>query len=304
MLGSASTLNSSGRLVVDGQSFMKLLDDRYQLMQATYPPDQLRELRLYAAQLAAFDGRIDATALRDGSQVTGLLREAVAANQAAEVFATKNPLGALVSGSPMKVDAALRQVTRPGNEATTEAAAHTLGEQSTAWKAVQRYALQKLFASSVVSRKSLDKTVAGESIDQALRGFTPTQQELLFPNGMADDLRALAKEARFLFPAPTETMHPHLAAGNIQQKMSPFTPQGWYAAAKYVSKQMAGWFADHPKLLRYLAEEVKDNPVRARSTMQVLRRYMFTQGLLSGAPKGPAPPMPEPEERGYGGTDL
>jgi hypothetical protein len=308
MLEAASTTNSAGRAVLDGQSLNNLLGDRHRLLEAIYPMfpggrDLLNGLRLHAAQLSALDGRIDVTALRDPTQITALLRQSAASLQAADHFVRQNPLGALVNGTPAQIDRALHLYTRPGMEAVTENIARTVGPTSETWRAVQKFALQKLFAGSVVERKALDKTVAGESIDAALRRYTPRQQELLFPGGLADDLRLLAKEAKFLFPGSAKgDIGTSFASKSILHK-SYLNP---LALSRRIQMHIGGYIADHPAVLRYLTDEVRANPVRGRRVMSVIGQWILTR-QLQGPGRGKAPPPPEPAPpapTSYGGTDA
>jgi hypothetical protein len=137
----------------------------------------------------------------------------------------------------------------------------------------------------------LQRTVSGSGIDKTLRGLTPHQQELLFPGGLADDLRTLAKEANFLFPKPPTDAGASLAARSIQQNM-PFG-QGGYALYKYIRARFAGWLYDNPKMLRYLTDELKDNPIRGRAIMRTLVAREAARGFAS-PPKGqPSPVQPQ-----------
>lgn len=282
MIDAATIVNKDGRLVLDGKAFFTLLNDRNKLLSAVYPPDLLGALRQHGAQLAAFQGSVDVNALQDATQLTGLLKQAVHVRQAADLFAQRSPLGALASADPAKVDAALDMITRPGREAVTESVADMLGHNSQAWKSVQRYALQKLISSSVIQRKSLDKTVSGESIDNVLRRLTPRQQELLFPDGLADDLRILAKEARFLFPgAPGGDVGTSFAAASIKGGL-PLSP---IALVRYGHMLISGFIADHPRLLRVLTDVARADPIRARSYMGVLSQLILTRGFAR-APRG------------------
>jgi hypothetical protein len=168
---------------------------------------------------------------------------------------------------------------------------------------VQKFALQKLFAGSVVERKALDKTVAGESIDAALRRYTPRQQELLFPGGLADDLRLLAKEAKFLFPGSAKgDIGTSFASKSILHK-SYLNP---LALSRRIQMHIGGYIADHPAVLRYLTDEVRANPVRGRKVMSVIGQWILTR-QLQGPGRGKAPPPPQPAPpapTSYGGTDA
>jgi hypothetical protein len=313
MLETAQTWSKERGFVLDGRSLLTQLENRDRLLKATYPPGLVRQLRLYATELAAFDGQIDVNAIAHGvqqpTQTLRLIEEAVGANRANEEFVKRNVIGAFVNGTPARVDAGLRMVLRPGNEPVTEDVANTFGRNSEAWKTIQRLALQRVLSGSTKELPSLQKVIEGEAIDRALSRYTPRQQELLFPGGLADDLRTLSKEAKYLFPRSTGDTHSSLAAGAI--KMALPRPDGWY---RLIRIKISGWISDHPRVLRYLTDEVKNDPARARATMKVLGAWIITRanrGEPQGQPPTPTPgtelgPRPKVEDRapatpGYGG---
>jgi hypothetical protein len=295
LIAAASSRDAQGALRMDGQSLMKALDARKPVMDAVYPPQMNAMLRKYATDLAAFDGKIDVTNIKTPTAVMNLLERAVGAARAADEFVRTNPLGALAGGTPMQVDRALARLTMPGNEAMTAQAAQTLGADSPAWKAVRKYALQRLFAGSAVETQSLSKTISGPQIDKALSRYTKKQQDLLFPNGLADDLKVLAQESKFLFPgmSPDKEFGTSLAAANIKQGL-------WlhpWAVYKYIRASIGGWIADHPRVLHYLTDEIRRDRNYGRSLTSVMMQWITERALNgpgAGQPTMPVPPMAPP----------
>lgn len=293
MISAASYRGANGQLRMDGQSLLKVLDDRKAVIDATYPKQMVDSLRSYAKDLAAFDGKIDVTGIKTPTAITNLLERSVGAMRAADEFSRTNPLGALASGTPMQVDRALAHITRPGNEAITNTVAKTLGVDSAEWKAVRRYAVQRLFAGAIEEKQSLAKTISGAQIDSILNRYTAKQQELLFPHGMADDLRLLAREAKFLFPYQANEFGTSLAAANIKSGL-------WLnpiAVWKYVRINVMGYIADHPKLLRFLTSEIRQNPVQARRFMSVMGQWLTERSLLGGPGSGRSPQQEQSPQR-------
>jgi hypothetical protein len=284
VIDQATRYTDRGEALMDGASLRKILDSRKNLMDATYPPNSLAVLRKHAAELAAFDGQVDVSALRNPTDITNLLQRGVGAMRAADEFVKMNPLGALVNGTPVQVDRALARLTMPGNESTTLQAARTLGIDSDAWKKVRSYALQRTFAQAVEEKQSLAKTISGTAIDSTLNRYTKQQQDLLFPGGLADDMRLLAKEAKFLFPENQKDLGTSLAAASIKSGL-------WLnpiAVTKYITKSISGYIADHPRVLRYLAGEIRRDPKYARSAMGVLGQWL-TDRAINGGPGHGAP---------------
>lgn len=303
LIANASVRRPDGTMTMDGATLRDLLDSRKMLMNATYPQaaegaSLLKGLRTYGDALAAYNGKIDVTQIRNPSDITNLLQRGVAASRAADEFARHNPLGALASGDAKVIDRAAEYLATPGNEAITAQVAKTLGANSDQWKSVQRYALQKMFAESVIEKPSLGRTLSGSSIENRLKKFTEKQQELLFPNGLATDMQLLSKEIRFLFPENPQDMGQSLAAASIKSGL----PFNLWSDYKYARAIMSGWIADHPKMIRLLANEVKLDKPHARSTMSVLSQWVINgvrNGPGSGSPntaiKGRIPNLP-PEE--------
>jgi hypothetical protein len=300
LINQASRRGEDGVLRMDGASFMRALDDHKPILDAVYPPKSAAALRQHAMELAAFDGKVDVTGLKTPTAITNQLERAVGAARAADEFVKTNPLGALSTGTPMQVDRALARLTLPGSQATTEQAAKTLGVDSEAWKAVRKYAVQKLFSGSVRETASLAKTISGKDISDTLNRYTKRQQELLFPGGMANDLRLLAKESKFLFPHSEKDFGGSLAAAAIKSGLW-FNP---YSVYKYIRFQAMGYVADHPKVLRFLTDEIRKGGVQSRSLKSVMGQWLTERALMGGPGRDqsmiPAPPpkkKPNPDIR-------
>lgn len=283
MLDAATRMDKSGMMTLDGAAFLRVMHDRADLLSRTYPPSWIGGLRQMAASLAAYDGQIDVRALQGMADPLGVIKKletAVAAAQAADRFATRHPLGALASGDPVKVDAAVRAITRAGAEETTVEAFKILENHPEARDQLRKAFITRVFANAVMETPSMQKVIAGDAIDRTLRGLTPRQQELLFPGGLADDLRLLAKEARFLFPKSADDIAKSLAGRAIQLKM----PRPM-ALLHYGMARMAGWIYDNPRVLKFLTNELKDNPQRGRLIARALIARELARGF-SGPPKG------------------
>jgi hypothetical protein len=58
-----------------------------------------------------------------------------------------------------------------------------------------------------------------------------------------------------------------------------------YSVYKYIRFSVTGYIADHPRLLKYLAGEIRRDPVQARSTLSVLGPWMTERAMLGGPGK-------------------
>lgn len=293
MMDAASYRNDAGRRLMDGKSLLQAMDQRQALIREIYPSNISQPLRQYATELATFDGQIDASALKTPTALTYEMQKGVAAMRAAEEFAKNNPLGALTSNNPLQVDRALAMIARPGNEATTLQAAKTLGVNSPEWRAVRKYAMQRMFADSVVEKKpGVPLTISGPEINKQLSRFTAKQQEVMFPGGAADDLRTLAQEARFLFPSDVEHKEAGIVTiGGIKSKV----PFNLIADWNWVRFHISGYLADRPWLVKFLAGEIQQNRMYARGLLSVMGQWIMDRAVFGGPGRGrPNPHVPPP----------
>lgn len=273
ILSEASSRSATGELQVDGMRLLDALDSRGRasLLGDLYRPDQLNAVRNLARQLAALDGKVSLEGLPP-DRVTAAISNAVNRTNQLDQFVRTNPVGAMVSGSPEQIDRAARHLAMPGNEARTLEAANFFGVDSPEWQAVQRHALQGLIRTSLIETASARTSVSGPAIEKVLKRYTDRQQELLFPNGLADDLREVAKQSKFLFPPGIQSaddIGQSLAAKSItlHTGVNILNPRTAYADMRYIYVSMMGWLTDRPAVLRFLADTARSNPSEAKALM-------------------------------------
>lgn len=307
MIRAASHPDASGKMVVDGKALYAELMDRDAVNSIVHGARQTGFLKDVAKAFAAADGKMDLETLTD-PMFAGLrrsLEEARAAKQASAKFAQANPRVALASNEPNMVDAASRYVTTPGAEARTEAAFKMLGATSPEWRAVETYAVKKLLHDAFDPTSALGIRVSGPAIERALGQYTPKQQELLFGRGIRADLRLLAQEARYLFPGD--------AAADFGTSLAGASTKGSLPSAvglkRFAGQLISGFLADNPRFLKFLADEIRTDRDKARTTMSVIRQWAIN-GALAGPgaeiapPKGlDGPPPAAPEKPVYNGPD-
>lgn len=326
MVNSVSRPNPQGGQTLDGMALLKMLEKRAKVLEAFYPPAIVRDLRSSARSLAAYRGQVDITALHDPTALNEAIRNALKAEQEAERFARQDALKALSTGSPQNVDAAARIITQPGAEAITEAAIRRLGNNSSAVKTLRRYALEDLITAAIDTTASKGLKINPNKLATRLGNYTEKQQTLLFPKGVAADLNTLKDDLQFLFPHAQGWLEgPGQAAATVKGKLGLvgllYNPKTYSAWITYISKHISGYVADHPWLLRYLANEVeKGNSVKARTVLSYIKQDALraaTQGPGNGRPPGdptnvqqpfrPAAPQkaarPGIKPLSYGGTE-
>jgi len=88
------------------------------------------------------------------------------------------------------------------------------GEKSPQMDAVRQAALEDLARNA--NLKTITNKGNGAIVD-TLNGFTKKQQELLFPNGLAEDIRKLGETIRFIFPFKTDPSMAGFHAGGVME---------------------------------------------------------------------------------------
>jgi len=285
----AKETGATGGKEITGEALTNVLARRGDLLDAVYGPVYgkafVERLKEYAKQLSAIDGKVDVAALQPGKEADAIAG-ALFHQNAVDNFVKNNVVAALSKGNPQQVDRAMRYLIQPGNEARLEQAINTFGPQSQTVKELRRYWLKSLIAKSMVEMPSRVRTIGGSGIDDALSKYTPKQQELLAPDGLVDDLRTIAKEARFLFPWGESDMGASLAAAQIKGHV-PFKIS---ADLNYLKRAFFGWIADRPTTIRMLSTGLQaDGPAKmyAKQSLKLLFR-----GFLNSQIGGPGSGQP------------
>lgn len=273
---------------IRGDAMVKALTEREGIMSELYDPIYgkgfVKSLRKAADDLRALDGKIDVQNMEPGAVRDALARQVEATKQIDSVV-KDNFLGALNSRDPSVVDRAYHMLVQPGEEAKLKAAAEFFGPSSPEWREVQKYALKDVLGKAVVEMPSRARSISGTDMDKALKPYTRQQQEMLFPDGLADDLKVLAQEAKFLFPWDTresgKDMGGSLAAAEIKGKL-------WtnpVAVYKWANYQIIGWLYDHPGIIRFIAGGLRkggDDAIYTRGLMGLLGQSVLTEMTTAG----------------------
>lgn len=287
----AKATGSQGGKEIAGDSLLNVLNERGALLDTVYGPVYGKEfvgkLKEYAKQLAAIDGKVDVAALQPGKEADAIAG-ALFHQNAVDEFVKGNVIGVLSKGGPQQVDRAMRYLIQPGNEAKLAQAVNTFGPQSQTVKELRRYALKSLIAKAMVDMPSRVRTIGGSGIDDALSKFTPKQQELLFPDGLAEDLRNVAKEARFLFPWDTAEGGVDFGGSLAAAQIKAHVPFSVKADLSYIKRAFFGWLADRETTIRLLSTGLqKDGPAKlyAKQSLKVLFRG-FLNSQIGGPGRG------------------
>lgn len=327
MIDAASIRGRDGLKTLKPEAMLKALDER-EKFSFMYDKPFVSSMRELALQAGTLNGEIDVSALPP-SNVREYLQKAVSARAALETEAsTVGPkaMQALRSDDQGLVDAGAKYFMQKQNEARTLAGMQAAGGiNSPEWKKVQQFAAKDLLKSAVAAApKGLASTVRGESINEYLGNLTSVQQKALFGDRL-EDIKLIAKQAKFLFPEHESEVGTSLAGAAIMGHMPSMK-----AARAYTLSRVLGAIADSPTLSKMLAGELRTNPYGGRGILSYLlqagtdigitqtekrfnpraspEQFSGTTGVvprqpftLPPAPPPSAVPGARPIQRGYGG---
>lgn len=258
--------------MIDGKVFRRMLRDRGQMIDTVYGPKLAKEMRTYADHLAAKDGKIPAEALEPGN-----FKQMVQARDAAEAgvdkFMKENFLAALSDPKKMP-DVALDWIVKPAQESRLMQAFEFFGEGSPQVTSIRQAALRDLLQrASATTETGVGRRVSAEGIEKAMQQLTTKQQEMLFPNGLADDIRLVAQETKFLYPFQELDLEAGRAAGVI--KALPLVVYAPIAAYLGVMNRIFG----DPKVVRFLALGLRGDSKARETAIRAVRVLSRTSAL-------------------------
>ena len=257
--------------------------DRDGLLELTYGPRLAGEMRLYSRRLDARGGKVPAGQLTPDNFAQTMQRLETA-NLTRDSFLSKNYLSEL-SKPGASADDAIGYVLRPGQETRLIEAQRFFGDQSPQMAAIRQQALKELLNSSIARTETGAGTmVVGDGIDQALRRWTPRQQEIMFPGGLADDMRRLAQEIRFMFPRRGDQLGGALIAGAVKNLPLPARIP---ALAYY---QGMGWIFSQPRVVKAIVAGLEPGPAKAATRETI--RMIFREAAIGELPHPDETPEP------------
>jgi hypothetical protein len=167
----------------------------------------------------------------------------------------------------------------PGQTDRLERFVGIMGQNSVVVEAVRQRALRHLLAGA------LDRSASGEAVgalEKELSQFTIKQQRILFPKGLADDVKLFANEVQFLFPKIKDPAMAGFTAGGILGKIwyDRFYAQGYYSLMRAALQQ--------PAMIRRLAIGFRGDSAQRIAARNALRE-MFYFGALEMTRPGEDP---------------
>lgn len=269
----ASELDSvTGEWVVRGKDFLNEWRRTRRVNEIGYSPKFQQQMEQWAGELAAVDGKIELNALKNTSAVEQYLQKAATEQKALDEFVKNNPIGALASGSPAAIDRAVRVITSPGNEKATQDALDVIGRGTPEWKRITHWAMINLFEGAIEKTPAGETEIVGKRIIAGLNAYTKKQQDMIFPSGLADNIRTLGEDIFALFPKGGDFAM-GLASGTVTNS-SILNLRQLFKQARYFTM---GKIADSEAFLALVADLKRTHPnwEAVKATVGQMGRTIF-----------------------------
>lgn len=246
---------------ISGDALYASLIKQRGLLDVAFGKETGSEFLKYAQRLSSRNGKVSADLLM-GDNIGDTIRAAQKSQQSLDKFLDDNYLSELAKPT-LPPEEVYEHLVQPGNETELERAINFFGPSSAQVQSLRQTALVDLMHKAVTDIASgAGKTIGPDALDAALSRFSAKQQDLLFPNGLADDLRLVAKASKFLFPKSGADMAAGLAAGAIKSALPFGAVAGMASGHTGVSESAIvaygwisawNWILSRPATIRYLA---------------------------------------------------
>ncbi len=253
MLTQAAGKNGLGETILDGKAFHELLSGSKEINQTVFPKPMLDEMTRLSKEYAVLQGKYDIDSVRNESSpaMLDMLYKAVESAKTLDQFVKEHPLGALSSGSPKTVDAAIGNVLKMGASQMRWMHDTVMGLPNGAdiWHQVTSYAMKDMLHGAFNIESSRLTYIQGKKITEWLSKYDQEQLEMMFGADLLDDIDLLAKKAYFAFPRELGDIGTSLAAAQLKAGL-------WHSVKKtykYVEAQALGWVSDRPWLIKVFA---------------------------------------------------
>ena len=288
MLKSVTRPNAlTGQATIDAQLLAEVLQKNKRIFDTFMPPGLSDGLRRLAQNIAAKDLKVlapeDLTHLSPGGIKTALEARLARQMELDALVQTDAPalFMAGVRGDTEAFDTAARWAVEPGRSARTAEVMHLLGPEE--GEHVRQYAWNNMLENSMHSDVNGNVTINSEALRANYNKFSPQQRELLFPNGIADDMLQLIADNEFLFPKPKSTgAGTSLAAAAIILHVGlPLSYAAMHADAKFALVALNSYLWTRQPVVKFLAVEGKRDPTMMAKVSELLR-FAALQAALSG----------------------
>lgn len=259
IINSTTVRDAEGTRTIGGLKLLNYLDSEKNgsIAKAIHGEARINELRELGQALGARAGKVSPDALKDGN-VKEAIKGVKTTQKELDDYLNKNLL------------AELRAPTRPpeevyssivSNESRTIEAFKLLAGDPVKQQALRQAALEQLARTAEIKIiTDFGRNAMGES----LRAFTAEQQKLLFPKGLAEDIRELDKIIQFIYPGVKEGTMASMHAGAVLEtpalgKGGHITKGRWFIQA---TKAVARYIALNPRFMQYVLHGLPLGPKR------------------------------------------
>lgn len=233
---------------VDGKALLQEIQTRGDLIKIVHGDKTAKDITELAKGLAARDHAIDPAGLEPG-KVRDSLQFIEKKRVAVDNYMKENYLDELTNPRLSPEDA-YAWLASPGQESRLGKAVKIFGEKSPQIVGLRQQALKNLLAG--VETRALNNQ-SSNALTEALSAYTKKEQDLLFPRGMADDLRLIAKNVEALFPKRSDESMASLQSGSM---LSKGPPRLQYYQAKYAAIRM---ILHREQTVRYIALGIRQS---------------------------------------------
>ncbi|HKS76672.1 MAG TPA: hypothetical protein VJQ82_25885 [Terriglobales bacterium] len=195
LMNATTSVNVVGNRTVDGLKLLEQVNQRRDLIKAVHGDQAVLYLEELGKSLAARKGVLQPEALMNGD-LKGALTQLRANEKALDDHLKTNLLAELADLRRTGEDV-YRWVVEPGKETRVMQVAKQFGEDSPQMAEIRQAALEELARNANI--KAIDEK-GNQALESALAQFTKRQQELLFPDGLSNDIRDLSKVIKFIYP--------------------------------------------------------------------------------------------------------
>jgi len=263
---------------IDGVKLLAQLNSRGATLDTVYGKTA-GELRELARVMAARDGRLPVDELSP-SNVKLTLEHLKQEEKAHNQFMKENALSDLINPKKNPEDV-YEWLAKPNNYKELGKAVKLLGPGHPALEGVRRAALKNILTNVKMNVAESGRTA--EALTNAIKKYSPEQQQLLFPGGLSDDIKLLGKETEKLMGDLNDNAKASFSAGAVLA--TPFVArvpmQLGIAAYQVILSQ--------PKMIKYLALGLRSKNTFVRLQTKQTLKTLITYGFL------PSGQMDEPE---------
>lgn len=272
----------SDRGELNVQAFFRQVMKRQQVLRAAYGEKTAAEIESFARNQMALSEKVPVTMLQGDART--VVEAALTAQRRFDGFMEDNFLRELANPD-FSPELVYNWIVQPGHESQLERVFDFFGRDSEQVTAIRQAAMRSLLKRAIIKTETgAGYRVGAKSLRDSLKEMTRAQQDMLFPDGLADDINLVADEAQFLFPLDEGDMAAGLAAGAIKAAL----PFG--VVRRKLALLVYGWggtwnfILSRPAVIRWLALGLSRDTMTRKMTDETFRGIVRAGflGMLPG----------------------